>query len=318
MFVTIWMCTHEWSLISRRATAFTFATCHHAFSCVSAFTRWTIVRSFRFARGRHVDPHPRDRFRGGQAGFSLGLLGDRRLDPLLGLGIEAHASNPTKRLPGPGSSVGGGVGAARRMPLVPLVRWRVAAASSSCRSAKYMSVHATATNGTTTVFEMTSETKLSTPSGSQTVAIVTMSDATITAPIVMMITPKTFQPCPRTSSRLRPNDSPADLPSITIEGTIRLQIVEQEEARHDQEDEPDRDPEAGEDAGDDQRGQARLDAPEHLADGGLLPVAHVPARPRRTRPGARTCRRCSRGSRSGARASRGSARAASAIAPRIR
>ena len=28
MFVTIWMCTQEWSLISIRATAFTFATCH--------------------------------------------------------------------------------------------------------------------------------------------------------------------------------------------------------------------------------------------------------------------------------------------------
>ena len=28
MFVTIWMCTQEWSLISIRATAFTFETCH--------------------------------------------------------------------------------------------------------------------------------------------------------------------------------------------------------------------------------------------------------------------------------------------------
>ena len=28
MFATIWMCTQEWSLISRRATALTFATCH--------------------------------------------------------------------------------------------------------------------------------------------------------------------------------------------------------------------------------------------------------------------------------------------------
>ena len=30
MFVTIWMWTQEWSLISRRTTAFTFATCHQA------------------------------------------------------------------------------------------------------------------------------------------------------------------------------------------------------------------------------------------------------------------------------------------------
>ncbi len=39
MFATIWMCTQEWSLISRRTTALTFATCHHAFSCLSSLTR---------------------------------------------------------------------------------------------------------------------------------------------------------------------------------------------------------------------------------------------------------------------------------------
>src|ERR671922_272436 len=50
MLETIWMCTHEWSLISRRAVAFTFATCHHALSCVSAFTRETSVRSLRLPR----------------------------------------------------------------------------------------------------------------------------------------------------------------------------------------------------------------------------------------------------------------------------
>src|SRR4051812_8090394 len=50
MFVTIWMCTQEWSLISIRATALTFATCHQAFSWVSAFTRSTRVRSLRLPR----------------------------------------------------------------------------------------------------------------------------------------------------------------------------------------------------------------------------------------------------------------------------
>src|SRR6266511_1356555 len=50
MFATIWMCTHEWSLISRRATAFTFATCHHALISVSALTRVISVRSFRLPR----------------------------------------------------------------------------------------------------------------------------------------------------------------------------------------------------------------------------------------------------------------------------
>ncbi len=50
MFVTIWMCTQEWSLISIRATAFTFETCHQAFSCSSSFTRSISVRSLRLPR----------------------------------------------------------------------------------------------------------------------------------------------------------------------------------------------------------------------------------------------------------------------------
>src|SRR5688500_14461152 len=50
MFATIWMCTHEWSLISSRPTAFTLATCHHALSWVSPLTRSISVRSLRFAR----------------------------------------------------------------------------------------------------------------------------------------------------------------------------------------------------------------------------------------------------------------------------
>ena len=50
MFVTIWMCTQEWSLIAIRATAFTFETCHQAFSCLSSFTRSISVRSLRLPR----------------------------------------------------------------------------------------------------------------------------------------------------------------------------------------------------------------------------------------------------------------------------
>src|SRR5207244_3478138 len=50
MLVTIWMCTHEWSLISRRTTAFTFATCHHALSWVSSSTFSRSRRSLRFPR----------------------------------------------------------------------------------------------------------------------------------------------------------------------------------------------------------------------------------------------------------------------------
>jgi Domain of unknown function (DUF4389) len=50
MFVTIWMCTHEWSLISIRATAFTFETCHQPLSWSSALTRSISVRSLRLPR----------------------------------------------------------------------------------------------------------------------------------------------------------------------------------------------------------------------------------------------------------------------------
>ena len=50
MFVTIWMWTQEWSLISSRATAFTFATCHQPFSWSSRFTRPISRRSFSLRR----------------------------------------------------------------------------------------------------------------------------------------------------------------------------------------------------------------------------------------------------------------------------
>src|SRR5436309_7341600 len=50
MFVTIWMCTHEWSLMLRRPIAFTFETCHQALSSSSALTRSISERSFRLPR----------------------------------------------------------------------------------------------------------------------------------------------------------------------------------------------------------------------------------------------------------------------------
>ena len=50
MFVTIWMCTQEWSLISSRTTAFTFATCHQPLSWSSRFTRSITCVSLRLPR----------------------------------------------------------------------------------------------------------------------------------------------------------------------------------------------------------------------------------------------------------------------------
>ena len=55
MLTTIWMCTQEWSLIFIRATALTFETCHHAFSCGSLLARSRTRRSLRLPRsGRRI------------------------------------------------------------------------------------------------------------------------------------------------------------------------------------------------------------------------------------------------------------------------
>src|SRR3712207_482976 len=50
MFVTIWTCTHEWSLIPIRATAFTFWTCHQPLSWSSRLARSRTCRSFLLPR----------------------------------------------------------------------------------------------------------------------------------------------------------------------------------------------------------------------------------------------------------------------------
>ena len=49
MFSTIWMWTHEWSDIPSRS-AFTCATCHHAFSWSSALAASSSVSSLRLPR----------------------------------------------------------------------------------------------------------------------------------------------------------------------------------------------------------------------------------------------------------------------------
>ena len=54
MLVTIWMCTHEWSLICSRVTAFTLAACQSAFSDVSWLARSTTSRSVRLPRAGRV------------------------------------------------------------------------------------------------------------------------------------------------------------------------------------------------------------------------------------------------------------------------
>ena len=88
MFVTIWMCTQEWSLISMRATALTFATCHQPFSWRSALTRSTSVRSLRLPRTGTLMRIRSTASRRGESRLALGLGRDGLLDSLLGLGVE--------------------------------------------------------------------------------------------------------------------------------------------------------------------------------------------------------------------------------------
>ena len=78
MFVTIWMCTQEWSLISIRVTAFTFATCHQRLQLVVAVHAPDHAAELLVAADGHVDPHPLDRLGGRQPRLALGLRRDRR------------------------------------------------------------------------------------------------------------------------------------------------------------------------------------------------------------------------------------------------
>ena len=91
MFVTIWMCTHEWSLISSRATAFTFATCHQPFSCLSPLTRSISAAQLAVAALGDADAHLLDRLRRRHPRLVLGLLRGGLLDPLLGLLVDERA-----------------------------------------------------------------------------------------------------------------------------------------------------------------------------------------------------------------------------------
>ena len=95
MLATIWMCTQEWSLISSRTTAFTFETCHQAFSCLSSLTRSIELAELAVAAHRQVDVHLLDRLRRGQARLAHRLLRDRLVDPLLGLVVEIHQVRTT-------------------------------------------------------------------------------------------------------------------------------------------------------------------------------------------------------------------------------
>ena len=90
MLATIWTCTQEWSLISRRTTAFTFATCHQALIWSSASIRSSTLRSFRFPRGGHAQVHPGDGLGGREQRRVRALERERLLDHLVGVVLGLH------------------------------------------------------------------------------------------------------------------------------------------------------------------------------------------------------------------------------------
>ena len=95
MFVTIWMCTQEWSLISIRATAFTFETCHQRLELLVLVHALDQRPELAVAADRHVDLHPLDRLGGRQPRFVLGLRGDGLVDPLSRFLVDRHARECT-------------------------------------------------------------------------------------------------------------------------------------------------------------------------------------------------------------------------------
>ena len=94
MLATIWMCTHEWSLIPSRLTAFTFATCHQRLQAVVLVHALEQRPQLAAALRRHVDPHLRDRLGRREPRVALGLLRGRLVDPLAQLRIDlGHAAS---------------------------------------------------------------------------------------------------------------------------------------------------------------------------------------------------------------------------------
>ncbi len=85
-------------MISSRATALTFETCHQPLSWSSALTRSISGPQLAVAAVGEVDPHPRDGFRWREARLLLGLFRNRLLDPSRGLLVEAHMLSLTDRV----------------------------------------------------------------------------------------------------------------------------------------------------------------------------------------------------------------------------
>ena len=112
MLATIWMWTHEWSLISRRLTALTLATCHQPLSCCVGVHAVDERAELLVRARRHLDPHALDRLRRSEERLALGLLRDRVVDALLGGRVELRSS--ARSLHRGRGELGRGLGLGRR------------------------------------------------------------------------------------------------------------------------------------------------------------------------------------------------------------
>ena len=252
MFVTIWMCTQEWSLISRRTTAFTFATCHQPLSCWSALTRSISCASLRL-------PRSGTRMRIARRPATASAASRARPRPRRGSSIRSSVSRIEPRRRRARVARATARRAARAVGLAAQRRPPARARRSRARSTKYMTVSASATNGAV----------IAVRDDALEVDAEPVRGATKSRRSTMMPTPrcgsgrrarsspKTFQPLPRTSSRLRPNDSPAAAALEHDHRDDQAPERQQEEARDDEQDQADRDRDRREEAGDEQRAEVR-------------------------------------------------------------
>ena len=158
---------------------------------------------------------------------------------------------PRRRCPSSGGRVAGGASPGPRWRAAAAAR-RAAAGSASARSGRRRPCRArgspfsafSSKNRTAAASAVSGATRTRTIRSADRVAdegVATRCSRSRSGTAVMMnwnrnrttITPNTCQPCPRTSSRLRPNESSTPRRSITITGAITAQIVSRKRPGHD-------------------------------------------------------------------------------------
>ena len=257
MLATIWMCTHEWSLIWSRTTALTFETCHQAFSSRSSFARSSDAAELAVAAVGQPDPHVLDRLGRREPGLADRVGGDRLLDARFGLGVEVHAST----------------GAATSL-------W-------VSRSRKYMTAIAIAPKGATTAWAIVEPTRISKNSGEPRERGLEERARDAREERGDDHDPED-RPAVAAHELARPTERLEDAGLLDDDhGRDHGPDRDQEETGDDQEQEPERDPEAGEQAGERAAGRSRARRARRSRRSTRRRCRRErPGRRRRTRPGA--------------------------------